>query len=99
MAGLMRYNYDGIGNAVTSIDNFIAKMDSIMDDIEAALKPLEGEAWNGMAAQEAYLARKTQWRNAALQIAQSLVSLKIKLNDGAEGIRSTDLRSAQMFGG
>ncbi|HIW62532.1 MAG TPA: WXG100 family type VII secretion target [Candidatus Stackebrandtia excrementipullorum] len=94
----LRYDYGGISSATGAIDTFIRKMDGVMDDIEAALKPLEGEAWSGSDAQVAYLEQKNIWREAALAIAQSLVKLKVALNDGAEGIRATDLRAASFFG-
>jgi WXG100 family type VII secretion target len=95
---LVRYSYDGIFSAAESIDKFIKLMDTTLDEIETALKPLEQDAWKGSAAQEAYLTRKTEWRNAAAAIAEALINLKVALGDGAEGMKAADVRAAGWFG-
>jgi|GEM_PF-5628922 len=95
----LTYNYAGITNAQEAIDQFIRLLDGELDYIEGELSPLEGDAWKGSEAQTAYFDAKSKWRAAALEIATQLVTLKDRLQSGQDGIRATDLRAAQMFGG
>lgn len=94
----IRYDYNGIDQCAELIDGFLRKMDSELDGIETALKPLEGDAWRGSVAQEVYFEKKTEWRNAALKIAESLMNLKVSLGVSKEGMQSADIRAAGMFG-
>lgn len=94
----IRYDYNGIDNCAEIIDAFLTKMDSRLDEIETALKPLEGEAWKGSVAQEVYFEKKTEWRAAALKIAESLMNLKVSLGVSKEGMQAADIRAAGMFG-
>lgn len=95
----MRYNYAGIESAAGSIDKFIKAMDTELDAIETKLKPLEGPAWSGSDAQTAYFDLKSRWRQAALEIAEALINLKVKLGEGSDGMRAADVKGASYFGG
>jgi WXG100 family type VII secretion target len=94
--GQITYNFATMADATSAIDAAISSMRGTLDQLEADLRPLEGEAWSS-EAQLAYKARKDRWNQASLHIVQILSQVKMALAASAERMQATDRRATNYF--
>jgi WXG100 family type VII secretion target len=80
----------------STIESTIRALDAELDSVELKCKPLEGEAFTG-AAQQAYLESKSIWREAALEIAQTMNRLAVAVSDAGDSMSAADQQAASWF--
>lgn len=94
----MLYDQSEILMIRTTIESTVKAMDAELDSVEAKCKPLEGEAFQG-AARDAYLESKAIWREAALEIAQTMNRLAAAVAQSGESMAQADQQAAAWFRG
>lgn len=94
----MLYSTAEIQMIRSTIESTVRKMDTELDDVESKCKPLEGEAFQG-AARDAYLESKAIWREAALEIAQTMNRLAVAVSQSGDSMSAADKQAATWFAG
>ncbi|MGH3729310.1 MAG: WXG100 family type VII secretion target [Micromonosporaceae bacterium] len=94
----MLYSPGEIQMINTAIQTAVKQMDSELDTVESVCKPLEGDAFQG-AARTAYLESKQIWREAALEIAQTMNRLAAAVSQSGQSMADADAQAATWFAG
>lgn len=94
----MMYSPGEIQMINTAIQTAVKQLDNELDTVESACKPLEGDAFKG-SAQTAYLESKQIWREAALEIAQTMNRLAAAVSDSGQSMADADKQAATWFQG
>lgn len=92
----LNYSPAEIAMIRSTIESTIRAMDVELDSVEAKCRPLEGDTFQG-AAQQAYLESKEIWREAALEIAQTMNRLAVAVSDAGDSMSAADQQAASWF--
>lgn len=93
----LRVDHTGLDQAADDLMGIVNKIDARMQDLERELDPLRS-SWVG-DAQQAYLAAKTRWDGAIIEMRDLLRSTSQQVSRSNEEYRAADARGARSFGG
>lgn len=90
------YDFGTMQAAAGGIETAVTRMQTTLSNLEADLRPLEGDSWSS-DAQQAYLQRKQRWQTAAQDINTTLTKVKVALQGAAEGMQAQDKKATGYF--
>jgi early secretory antigenic target protein ESAT-6 len=94
--GRLVVNFAGLETANQQIQTAISTMQTKLDDLESAAKPLVA-SWAGQA-QSDYAARQAKWRQAANDLTMILQDIQKSLASSAAEYQATEQANAKLFG-
>jgi WXG100 family type VII secretion target len=92
------YNYGGISTIAGAIDSFVGQMRANLDEVDTEFKNLIAHGWTGSGS-DAFNNCSSKWHAAAEEMAQTLNTLKQKVDNAGIHMHATDGRVATRFGG